>query len=463
MKLSRANSWARVLEGDRAECRWLHEYVSCRDVRFVGGGPPDTEIFSMFDPVSGIFAAGLVPLIVKGAAADGVKVEVVDERGPAPCQLNLTADLSWLRDYQLATVTAAAQAGRGLIKAPTGSGKTEVGIALTRVIDCEWLFLVHRTGLVEQFARRYSQRTGERVGRVANGVWTPGTCNITVASFQTLTNALKDRTSCGGELIRAIGGLIIDESHAQPADTFYEVTQSFRGAYYRFGLSSTPLNRMEKDSLRTIGAIGPVVHRIPTQLLIERGVLSRASITMVPCVQEGDGGDYREVYAKLVSGSASRNELVVDLASLARKPALVFVQHIKHGKALAKLLSKAGLKVQFVNGSDEVEQREREVKRLVAGDTEVLVTTSVFQEGIDIPELASVVNASGGASEVAALQRLGRGMRACADKGNEFEAWDVLDLGQTWLEKHSKARRRAYESEGHVVRLESLAKLKETS
>jgi superfamily II DNA or RNA helicase len=74
----------------------------------------------------------------------------------------------------------------------------------------------------------------------------------------------------------------------------------------------------------------------------------------------------------------------------------------------------------------------------------------IFQEGIDIPALRSVIIGTGGKSTIASLQRIGRGMRMAEGK-HEFEVWDVLDQGQKWLKAHALGRFQAYGREGHEV------------
>ena len=76
--------------------------------------------------------------------------------------------------------------------------------------------------------------------------------------------------------------------------------------------------------------------------------------------------------------------------------------------------------------------------------------TVVFQEGVDIPDLRTVVIASGGSSVIAALQRIGRGMRV-SDNKSSCIVIDVHDTGEYFLENQSKKRKKAYEGAGHDV------------
>ena len=67
-----------------------------------------------------------------------------------------------------------------------------------------------------------------------------------------------------------------------------------------------------------------------------------------------------------------------------------------------------------------------------------------------IPDLRTVVVASGGASVIAALLRIGRGMRM-SDNKSSCVVVDVYDKGEYFLENQSKKRKKAYENAGHDV------------
>jgi Lhr-like helicase len=104
------------------------------------------------------------------------------------------------------------------------------------------------------------------------------------------------------------------------------------------------------------------------------------------------------------------------------------------------------------------------VKQLADGEVDVLICSVIFNEGLDVPAIRSVVCAAGGKSVIAAIQRMGRGMRVTADKG-EFYGYDFYDLGCGCVEavtgdthmgcntlnRHSKLRMNAFIKEGYKV------------
>ena len=447
-----SNTHATLEEYTSVEHRWLSQYLSCREMRFSGRGN-DVTATPVYHTLLGTgahpaFPAGLARLVHSAAKKEGIDIVWYDSR-KCPGAPDDAADLSGLRDYQLSAVRAAATKERGIIQGPTGSGKTHIFLGLTQFLPVEWLFVVHRSDIVEQTIARYERHTGERAGTYSGGTWDRGTANVTVATFQALHRALRN-----GHQIDFFDAVNVDEVHAQPAASFFETTLSLSRAYYRIGQSATPLHRGDLESLRAMGALGPVVYKIETQLLIDRGVLSKPAIKMF-VLEQGVGVEcsWAAAYKKFIVQSARRNALVLDMAQRARKPCLLFVERVAHGHDIQKRLEKAGVSCDFAWGARPVPVRQSLVKRLEEGYIDVLICNRVFQEGIDIPALKSVVVAAGRQSTVEALQRLGRGMRTCADGDDSFELWDVFDTGHKWLRKHALERQSAYESEGHEVEI----------
>lgn len=447
------NLKARLVRATEDERRWLSDYLSFEDEKARFRRAPGARI-RMFNFVDGTFAAGFVGMVRKAATEEGLKVDLIDQRAP-PCAPDPQADLGWLRDYQRDGVQKVVAETRGILWHPTGSGKTDTATGLGKLLPCRWLFLVHRGNLLDQAAERWEKRTGTPAGRVGDGTWVAE--RFTVATFQTLHARLKadPHDLEATALLAGAQGVVFDEAHILPANSFLGIAMRTPNAYWRVGMSGTPLARGDRRSLYTVAATGPVIHRVHPDVLIKAGVLSRPKIRMVPLEQHATGpGRWHDVYRELVVESRKRNDLVVRVTTGATKPSIVFVKEIDHGRALEAMIRKAGISCEFIWGTDSTEERRAAVRRLVRRDVDVLVASVVFNEGVDIPELRSVVIASGGKSVIAALQRVGRGMRVQKDaQGNvvkdEFEVWDVMDRGDRWLQRHGRARVRAYAGEGY--------------
>jgi len=458
MKLQ-INNLRTVVEASDFESDWLFDYLAFDNpsARFYKRKVADTKT-RLFNRITRSFPSGFVELVENAAPQSGFDVEIEDER-QQPIARDKSADLSWLRDYQLRGVQIAAKKARGILWLPTGAGKTELAVGLATAFPCRWTFLVHRASLMQQAAERYERRTGAPAGRIGEG--NEQIERFTVATFQTLFAKIKNASARTKDqkiarlldLIVRTEGLIVDESHVLPANSFYRVVMKMRNAYWRIGISGTPLARGDRRSLVAVGALGPVIYRVKPELLIARGLLARPDIRMLKIPTPSSKPTFQGVYGEGIVRNTPRNNMVVAAAKASAKPALIFVKEIKHGKAILDRLTRAGIAAEFVWGNTITPSRMNSVKRLTRGEIDVLICSVIFQEGVDIPELKSVIIATAGKSVIAAIQRVGRGMRMSANKGGKFEVWDFYDMGNRMLERHAKERMRAYEREGYTVKV----------
>ena len=79
------------------------------------------------------------------------------------------------------------------------------------------------------------------------------------------------------------------------------------------------------------------------------------------------------------------------------------------------------------------------------GELDCIIASTIFDEGVDIPILDTLILAGGGKSKVRAMQRIGRVIRKYPKKKKAFVI-DFLD-NATYLKNHSAARKRMYETE----------------
>ena len=118
----------------------------------------------------------------------------------------------------------------------------------------------------------------------------------------------------------------------------------------------------------------------------------------------------------------------------------------------------------YVNDETPTDQANATVKKLRSGQIGTLVSTPIYRQGVDIPEIKTVINAAGGKATIDVIQKVGRGSRILQPDGSKketFEVYDIKDVGCgcrgelhkscEWLHKHSTERRKAYEKYGYTV------------
>jgi len=453
------NSYTSVRRATDAERLWLHRFLT-----HDRGGDLGEE--RLYDPRASRFPTGLLAMVERGARDTRIEVEVYDRR-ERPAVFDAGADLGWLRTrlariggeerpYQYDAVRAAAEAGRGIIRAATGSGKGEISCGLAKAIPTRWLYLVHRSNLIDDIAQRWTRRgDGTPPLLVRGGPRMPYGERLTLATFAGMAKTLESYPARTREYLAGFGGIIVDECHVLPAATHAAVAGACTGAYYRIGLSGTPLDRADGRSLAALAMLGPVVYSISYRVLVASGLVAEPSVVMVEHRQRPvDTDSWAAMYDALVVDAEERNRLVVQMTLAATRPAMVFTERVAHARKLARMLREEGLRVEVVTGATA--DRSAVARRLAAREIDVIVTNRVFQEGLDVPEIRAVVLAQGMKAKIMLLQRIGRGMRLeqrdgqIVDSSRAFEVWDVYDAGNS-LAGHSKARLDAYRGQGFRV------------
>jgi hypothetical protein len=131
----------------------------------------------------------------------------------------------------------------------------------------------------------------------------------------------------------------------------------------------------------------------------------------------------------LVTGNDVRAKLVINewrrLASDAKQSrAIVFCVSVAHAEFMTDWLNRAGLPAACVVGTTASEERRRAPQRLLSGELCALVTVDLYNEGIDLPMVDTLLLLRPTQSPVLFQQQIGRGLRLAPGK----ESCLVLDF-----------------------------------
>ncbi len=251
-------------------------------------------------------------------------------------------------------------------------------------------------------------------------------------------------------------GLVVHNCHTLAADTHVAVFRAARKAYYRIGLSGTPLSRTDARNIVAVSHLGGVIYRVKPQELVAMGRTVAAEVYMSPFRHKvPKRTEYNAIYREAIVNNVDRNKLLVKMIKKARKPTMVFVTQTEQMRNLEQLLlAEDGLRDRFALAWGDLSSSERQAVQEQArtGDIDVVLTNVTFQEGVNIPNLGSVVIAGAGKAPIQIIQRLGRGVRASEGK-EDFELWDVRDDEIEMFHKQALARMRIYRTRGYEPKI----------
>jgi superfamily II DNA or RNA helicase len=412
-----------------------------------------------------IFPTGLIRLVVKFLKDNGFK-PVYKSQWPEllpNAKVNKGRKIRKLdgidnRYYQSKAVTLGFRNVRGTIKMPTGSGKTIVAALLIKSIRKNTIFMTHKLDILTQTYSKFCEYFGkENVGLVGNGK-----CNwnhITCCMVQTLHRNWKKHR----DQLNKCRILLVDEVHLATSPSWYNLTQKIP-AIWRFGLTATPLIDNRKKLLEA--ATGPIIYNAKSNRLIKEGYLSKPIIFMVKVSKPIVPGhfDYADAYKTGIIENKIRHRKTVKIVTALSKikkflPIVIQTKRLEHLTALETLINKLNLRSTILSGINKSEQRRVVFDLLEKRAIDVIVVSTIMDEGVDVRNIRTLIPAAGGTSNEKTLQRLGRGMRT-ADGKSSIILIDFYDRTHEYLQRHSIKRKRTYEREGYQVEIVSLKLLK---
>ncbi|MGC9049763.1 DEAD/DEAH box helicase [Pyrobaculum sp.] len=303
---------------------------------------------------------------------------------------------------------------RGTVIIPTGGGKTFVGLEAMRRAGTSALVLVVTKELAAQWVERIRKYLGISPGVLGGG--SREVRDVTVAIYNSAVKYID-------ELVGRFGLVVFDEAHHVPAETFKEVALSLDSPF-RLALSATP-EREDKNEHLIYEAVGPPVYRASYRSMVEAGLVVPVEHYRVYVRMSREE---ERSYASLPSDNAIvlRNaaakagaKIPVAVRIVAREVALgskvlVFTQFIDQAEELYRRLREAGVAAELI--TSEEGNREAAFRRFSAGVSKVVVTTTVLDEGVDVPDAEVAVVVSGTGSRRQMIQRVGRVVRATSGK-----------------------------------------------
>ena len=324
--------------------------------------------------------------------------------------------------------TRAEGAGRALVQAATGVGKTYLAAFDSKDYE-RVLFVAHREEILKQAAQSFKNvRNSDDYG------FFDGESKCTDKSMIFASVATLGRSEYLNNKYFAsdyFNYIVIDEFHHAVNDQYQRIVNYFKPQFL-LGLTATP-ERMDGRNIYEICDYN-VPYEISLKEAINKGML-------VPFHYYGifDDTDYSRLHIvrgrydekelnETYIGNVHRYELIYKYyCKYGSRQALGFCCSKEHAREMAREFSSRGIPsvAVFSDASGEyTEKRNVAIQKLKKGEIRAIFSVDMFNEGVDITSVDMVMFLRPTESPIVFLQQLGRGLRKC--RGKEFLT--VLDF-----------------------------------
>lgn len=332
---------------------------------------------------------------------------------------------------------------RNLVVAATGTGKTVISaLDYKRYCKqnpgkpCQLLFIAHREEILRQSLYTFRAVLKDaNFGELFVGNYKPESIDHLFVSIQTF-NSQDFTAKTAADFYDYI---VVDEFHHAAAPT-YQKLLSYYNPKILLGLTATP-ERMDKKSIlpyfhHRIAAEIRLPEAIDRKLLCPFqyfGVTDTVDLSTLKWSAGGyDKGELSNLYTLSGTVANRRADLVVNsllryVTDIDEVKGLGFCVSIEHAEFMCRYFNQRGIPSIFLTGKSTDEERNTAKDKLVSGDVRFIFVVDIYNEGVDIPEVNTVLFLRPTESLTIFLQQLGRGLRLAEGK----DCLTVLDfIGQ---------------------------------
>lgn len=334
---------------------------------------------------------------------------------------------------------------RNLVVAATGTGKTVISAFDYRRFRNEnqgkrnrLLFVAHRKEILEQSIKCFRGVLHDpNFGELFVGEYKPESLDNLFVSVQTLNSrALTEAVSAD-----YYDFIIVDEFHHAAAPAYQQLLNYFK-PHILLGLTATPERLDGEDILHwfdnRIAAEIRLPEAIDRKLLCPFQYFGISDSVDLSNVKWNRGGYERSALSKVYTGNDMRVFLVLKqlrkyVTEIEAVKGLGFCVSKEHAEYMSRKFNEAGIASEYLTADSDKELRRSVSKRLSSGELHFIFTVDLFNEGVDIPAINTILFLRPTESLTVFLQQLGRGLRLYEGK----DCLTVLDfIGQA----HKKYR-----------------------
>lgn len=311
---------------------------------------------------------------------------------------------------------------RALVISATGTGKTILSALDVRSVNPKrLLFVAHREQILDRAISEFQRVLGapsSDFGKLA-GTTRQQDRRYVFATVQTLSQQhVLDSIDPS-----TFDYVLIDEVHRAGAASFSRVFEHFTPSFL-LGMTATP-ERTDGQNIFEIFNYN-VPYEIRLNSALELDMLAPFHYYGVADITFEDGLTTSDSTPLMRLVEADRVEHILAAiesygqAGIAPR-GLIFCSRNEEAQELShqlntRTLREVRLRTAALSGKDSIEERERVVEQLEAGELDYILTVDIFNERVDIPTVNQVIMLRQTQSSIVFVQQLGRGLRRAPGK-----------------------------------------------
>lgn len=311
---------------------------------------------------------------------------------------------------------------KAMVVMATGLGKTYLAGFFAQNYQ-RVLFIAHREEILLQAKRSFQHIMPDRTYGIFNGTEKEGDADCVFASIFTLANQqhLHHFKPNSFDLI------IIDEMHHAAAKTYQRVLEYFKPKFL-LGITATP-DRMDGKDVYGI-CDGNVAYQLHFIEAIQRqwltpfhyiGVYDETDYSKITWL----GTRYDEEELLAVQLQEDMAEKIFSAWNKYKQTrTLAFCSSIKQANFLANYFKKKDVRATSLHSSGGEFSRQEAITKINNGELEVIFTVNLFNEGVDIPSIDTLLFVRPTESLTVFTQQVGRGLRLFKGK----DVCTIIDL-----------------------------------
>lgn len=348
-----------------------------------------------------------VPLLPGGASLAGEGSQQVTQIAPLESAPVWTPNDIQREAMEALEATRVEGNEAGLVVLATGLGKTYLAAFDSRPFQ-RILFVAHRNEILNQASNSFARvRPQAQIGFYHGQQKDPG-AQILFANIATLQNHLQRFVP------DAFDYIIVDEFHHAASQGYRRMIEYFRPRFL-LGLTATP-ERSDGGDLLGL-CLQNLVYRCDLGRGIGDGSLAPFHYFGVPDTVDYSNIPWRggrfdpEALDEALAVSARAENAYDHYRRLAQKRTMAFCCSQRHADFMGAFFRSKGLRVAVVHSGAQSDGREKAVRELSDGQLDILCCVDMFNEGLDVPAIDTVMMLRPTESRVIWLQQLGRGLR----------------------------------------------------